>query len=104
MSSEAVAERVGVDVLRDAGPPGGLATGVPDGLVRHRLIPTARLNAGEQPAGLVLQRAVVGAKLIEQLRAEGNLAVLAAFALADVDHHTFLVDVRSEEHTSEIQS
>src|ERR1039458_10631563 len=90
MSSEAVAERVGWDVLRDAGPPGGLATGVPDGLVRHRLIPTARLNAGEQPAGLVLQRAVVGAKLIEQLRAEGNLAVLAAFALADVDHHTFL--------------
>src|ERR1017187_10091381 len=57
-----VAERMRVDVLGDAGPPGGLARGVPDGLVRHRLIPTACLNAGEQPAALVLQRAVVGPK------------------------------------------
>ena len=35
----------------------------------------------------------LGAKLVEQLRTERDLPILAAFTLADADHHAFLVDV-----------
>ena len=52
MGGEAVAERMGVDTLGDAGAPGGLAAGVPDDFVGDRLIGAARLQTGEQPAGL----------------------------------------------------
>jgi hypothetical protein len=84
---------MGVDAVGDAGAPGGLATGVPDDPVGHRLIEATHLQTGEQPAGLVLQRAIVGPQLIEQFGAEGDLAVLAALTLTDVDDHAFLVDV-----------
>ena len=86
-------QSVRVDVLGDSGAPGGGLAGVPDGLIRHRFAAMAILKAWKDPTVLVLQRAVVGPKLIVELRAEGNLAVLAALALADVDHHPFLVDV-----------
>src|SRR6516164_9561200 len=97
MRGEAVPERVRVDGLGDAGTPGGLAAGVPDDFIRDRLVGADRLQAGEQPAVAPSQRAVVGSQLLAQFRAERHLAVFAAFALTDADHHTLFVDVPGPE-------
>jgi len=93
MSGEAVAERVRMNAFGDTGAPGGGAAGMPDYLVRDGLVRTACLQAGKEPAVATLQRAVVSAQLVEQFRTERNLAVLAAFALANADHHPMLVDI-----------
>ncbi len=50
--------------------------------------------AGEQPLlRLAPETAPVDAQLFEQLRAEHDVAVLAALALMDVNHHPLAVDV-----------
>src|SRR5208283_5437521 len=50
--------------------------------------------AGKQPLlRLAPETSPVDAKFIEQLRAEHDIAVLAALALADMNHHPLAVDV-----------
>ena len=50
--------------------------------------------AGKQPLlRLAPETAPVGAQFFEQLRAEHDIAVLAALALADMNHHPLAVDV-----------
>src|ERR1019366_6322241 len=50
--------------------------------------------AGKQPLlRLAPESAPVSAQRIEQLRAEHDIAVLAALALPDMDHHPLAVDV-----------
>src|ERR1035441_7234807 len=50
--------------------------------------------AGEEPLlGLAPESAPVDAQLFEQLRAEHDIAVLAALALPDMDHHPLAVYV-----------
>ena len=97
VGGETVAERVRVDGLGDAGPPGGFPAGVPDGFLRDRLVGASRLQTRKEPAVASLHGAIVGPELVEQFRAERHLAVFAAFALADADHHALLVDVLGPE-------
>ena len=50
--------------------------------------------AGKQPLlRLAPESAPVGAQLFEQPRAEHDIAVLAALAFADMNHHPLAVDV-----------
>src|ERR1035438_3246178 len=50
--------------------------------------------AGEEPLlGLAPESAPVDAQFFEQLRAEHDIAVLAALAFPDMDHHPLAVDV-----------
>ena len=50
--------------------------------------------AGKQPLlRLAPEAAPVGAQFFEQLRAEHDIAVLAALALTDMNHHPLAVDV-----------
>src|SRR5438132_3470669 len=93
MRGEAVAQCVRVDGFGDACSTASLPADMPDRFIRIRLVPTAPLQAREQPPVLSFQGAVIGAKLVEQLWTERNLSILAAFALADADHHAFLIDV-----------
>ena len=82
-----------MDCLADAGSPGCLAASMPDGFLCDRLIGAARLQTGKQPAIPPPDRAVIDPQLVEEFRAERNLAVLAAFTLSNADYHAFLVDV-----------
>src|ERR1035438_9290817 len=50
--------------------------------------------AGEEPLlRLAPESAPVGTQFFEQLRAEHDIAVPAALALSDMDHHPLAVDV-----------
>src|SRR5664280_1928734 len=50
--------------------------------------------AGKEPLlRLASESTPVGAQLFEQLRAEHDIAVLAALAFSDMDHHPLAVDV-----------
>src|SRR3984885_9514346 len=50
--------------------------------------------AGKQPLlRLAPETSPIDAKFLEQLRAEHDIAVLAALALSDMDHHPLAVDV-----------
>ena len=73
-----LAQGVRVNGFGDAGASGGLAKDVPDCLGGDGLIAAFALDAGKQPVGLALQRTIVSAQLIEQLGAEGAIAVPAA--------------------------
>src|SRR5262249_20067197 len=97
MGGEAVAQGVRMNGLGDAGPPGCLTTGMPDGLLRDRLMGAARLQAREHPAVSYLHRAVVGPKLLERFGTEWDSPILAAFAPTDTDHHALFIDVLGPE-------
>ena len=74
---------------------GRLLAGVPDHFVGHGLFDAAVPSpAGKQPRmGLVFEAAPVLAQFLQQFGAEHDVAVLAAFAAEDMDHHAFGVDV-----------
>jgi hypothetical protein len=57
---------------------------------RHRV---DRVLAGEQPT-LRPRNSIPVAQKFEQHRGKHRMAILAAFALLDAQHHTFGVDVR----------
>jgi len=92
-----VAQCVRMDGLGDAGAPRCLTAGVPDGLVGDRLVGASCLPARKHPPIPLLDGAVIGPQLLEQLRAERDFPVLASFALADADYHAFFVDVLGPE-------
>jgi len=94
---ETVSKRVRMDSLGNASPPGHSPAGAPHGLRSDRLVRTAYQQAGKQPAVFPLHRAVVGPKLVQQLRTERHLKVFTARALTNADHHAFLVDVSGTE-------
>src|SRR5689334_5214532 len=94
VSSETVAQRVGMNRLSDAGAQRGETAGMPYRLVAHGLAGKPLLIAGEEPgAGLVRKRTPPDAQLRQQRLAEWNIAILASLALPDVDHHAGGVDV-----------
>jgi hypothetical protein len=89
----AVPQRVRRDVLGDAGLLGGLPTGFPgclggDGDVR----PPVPHGAGKQ-IRLGLHPAPINAKRLQEFLAQRHIAITIAFAVADVDHHAFAVDI-----------
>ena len=91
MSGSEISE---LDSLGDAGPLGGLPTGVPDDLAVNRMVDRMPTPTRKQPQrGLAPQPATVLSQGSEQLRAEHDIAILAAFAALDVDDHALAVDV-----------
>jgi len=89
-----VAQRVGMNLLGEVRAARGGVAGMPDGFGGDRLSGESALEAGEQPRGARLRAPTpVGAELSEESEAERYVAVLAALALADVDHHASAVDV-----------
>ena len=94
VSSETVAQRMGMNRLSDAGAQRGETAGMPYRLVAHGLAGKPVLIAGEEPgAGLVMERTPPGAQLHQQRLAEWDIAIFASLALPDVDHHAGGVDV-----------
>src|ERR1700693_4697676 len=86
---------MGMDVLVfKAGAFGGLLTGDPENLGGDRMTRRMPSVAGKQPVGgLALQPAPVDAQCIEQLRAEHDIAVLAALTSSDTYDHPLPVDI-----------
>ena len=94
MGGEAMAQRMRMQRLVDAGALGGFTTGVPDDLVADGVIGGVPAAAGEQPNGRFAgQPAIMGAQFVEQMGAEHDVAVLAAFAVLDMHHHARRVDI-----------
>src|SRR5271168_934830 len=68
--------------------------GSPEDLGGDRITCRVPAVAGEQPLlRLAPETSPVDAKFLQQLRAEHDIAVLAALALSDMDHHPLAVDV-----------
>src|SRR5487761_1299761 len=95
VGGEAVAQRVGMNApVVETGALGGDLAGRPEDLGGHRLAGCVPAVAGKQPLlGLAPETSPVGAQLFEQLRAEHDVAILAALALANMNHHTLAVDI-----------
>src|SRR5260370_475697 len=86
---EMPAERGGV-----TGPPGSSFTGMVDQLGSDGAITGMTMLARKQPfAGFSSQPVPVSPEFFEQLWAEQHIAVFAAFAALDVNHHALTVDV-----------
>src|ERR1700722_9615874 len=84
---------VNVPVLKP-GALGGDLTVAPENLGGDRVTCRVPAVAWKQPLlRLAPEPAPVDAQFLEQLRAEHDIAVLAALALSDVDHHPLAVDV-----------
>ena len=92
---KAMTQSVGMDVpVLKTGSFGGVPAGQPDNLGVDGMARGAPASTGKQPCRrLVLESAPVDAQRIEQLRAEHDVAVLAALAATDVDDHPLAVDV-----------
>src|ERR1019366_3983175 len=72
----------------------GDLTGRPEDLGGHRTAGCVPAVSGKQPLlRLAPEAAPVSAQLFEQLRTEHDIAVLAALALVDMNHHPLAVDV-----------
>src|SRR5579862_3022318 len=94
MSGETVAQRVWMYGLRKACSLGGFLTGVPDGLGIDGLITAMVTVAWKEPdAGFSPQAVPVLAQFFEQLGAEHDIAISAAFSTPDVNHHALAVNV-----------
>src|SRR6266446_2573709 len=94
MRGKAVAQRVRMHAVREPGPPGSSFTGMVDHLGSDGVITGTTMIAREQPyAGLSPQSVPVSPEFVEQLWAEQHIAVFAAFAALDVNHHALTVDV-----------
>src|SRR5919197_3601918 len=73
--------------------PRSQAHGVPDDLARDRCVgPPAFARTGEE-IGLRPHPAVVLAQGREERRTEGDVAIAAALALVDPEHHALAIDV-----------
>jgi hypothetical protein len=94
MGRETMAQSVGMNApVIEAGPFSGDLAGRPEDLGGHRMAGCVPSVAGKELLlGLAPWSAPVDAQRFEQLRAEHDVAVLAALALADVDHHPLAVD------------
>src|SRR6266567_6335431 len=94
MSGKAVPQRMRMNFLADTRPPGGLFAGVPCGLGADVTITGMRAPAGKQPVcGFASQSAPVLSQGFQQLRAEHDVSILAAFPTLDVDDHSPAVNI-----------
>src|SRR5713226_3253303 len=94
MRGKAVAQRVRMHAVREAGPPRSSFTGMVDHLGSDGAIAGMTMLARKQPyAGFSPQPVPVSPEFVEQLWAEQHIAVFAAFAALDVNHHALTVDV-----------
>ena len=94
MRGEAVAQRVRMHAFREAGPPRGTFAGMVDHLGSDGAIAGMITLARKQPyARLSSQPVPVLPEFVEQLWAEQHIAIFAAFAALDVNHHALAVDV-----------
>lgn len=94
MCGEAVSQRMRMDFLADTRPLGGLLAGIPDGLGADGTIGGMRAPAGKQPVcRFALQPMPVLSQGFQQLRAEHNVAIFAAFPALDVDDHSPTVNI-----------
>ena len=94
VSSEAVAEHVGINFLFKAGPAGGVLASVAWGLGIDGPIAAVPAIAGKQPAaGFSARASPVQAEFVEQDGAEHHVAVLATLAALDVNHHSSAIHV-----------
>src|ERR1035437_10355576 len=92
---KAMSQGVGMDLpVMQAGPFRSDLAGTPYDLRSHRMAGWVPAVAGEEPLlRLAPESATVGAQFFKQLRAEHDIAILAALALSDMDHHPLAVDV-----------
>src|SRR6266567_7816638 len=95
MGRETMAQSVGMNApVVEAGAFGSDLAGRPEDLGSDRVACRVPAVAGEEPLlGLAPESAPVRAQFFQQLGAEHDVAVLAALALVDVNHHPLAVDV-----------
>src|SRR5262249_23261196 len=94
MSGKAVTKRVGMDGVVEARALSGSLTGVGRRFFGGRISRGMPTVAGKEPVGgCSWQPAPVLAQFFEQLGAEHDVAVFAAFPSADMNHHALAVDV-----------
>src|SRR5262252_2154617 len=94
MSGKAMAKRVRVDGRVEARTLSGSVTRMPNRFRVDRVIRRMPTVAGKEPvAGFSPQPAPVLAQFLEQLGAEHDIPVFAAFSSLDVNHHALAVDI-----------
>src|SRR5271170_2226543 len=95
MRGETMSQSVRMDVpVVEAGAFGGDLAGRPENLGGDRVTCRVPAVAGKEPLlRLAPESAPVSAQCLEQLGAEHDIAVLAALALPDMNHHPLAVDV-----------
>src|SRR5476649_1494718 len=93
MGGKAVTQQMGTYGLSYARSLRGFAAGLPQYLGRDGLVGAGPVDGARKHVGLRLHPTPVLTKRLKRLRAQRNVAVLAAFALADVDEHAGAVDV-----------
>src|SRR6266481_321697 len=94
MRGKAVAQGVRMHAFLEARPSGGSFAGMVDDLGSDGAITGMTTLARKQPyTGLSPQPVPVLPEFFEQLWAEQHIAVFAAFAALDVNHHALTVDV-----------
>src|SRR5215469_5227358 len=94
MSCKTVTKRVGMDGVVEARALSGTLAGVARGFLVDWIIRSMPTVAGKEPiAGFSWQPAPVLAQFFEQLRAEQDVAVFAAFPSADMNHHALAIDI-----------
>src|SRR5215469_4700011 len=93
MGGTTVPETVWRQVFADAGLLGGLATSQPDDVGGDGDVGAFAGDGAGKQVGLGLPPAPVEAQAFQQFRTQGHIAVAAALALVNADHHALTVDV-----------
>src|SRR5215472_9081986 len=94
MGGEAMAQGVGMDGIVEARALSGCLAGVARCFGVDRVISSMPTVAGKEPvAGFSPQPAPVLAQFVEQLGAEHDIPVFAAFSSLDMNHHALTVDI-----------
>ena len=94
-----VPQRVRGDAFVDPRLPRGQAHGLPDHLRRDRRIGPPAVARPREEVGLRSHPAVVLTQGREECGTEGDLAIAAALALLDAEHHALAIDVADFELT-----
>ena len=93
MRGETVAQQMRAHGFGDARSLRRFPAGFPEHFGRDRLVGARAVDRAGKQVRLRLHPAPVLAQGLQQLRAQRHIAVLAAFALADVDEHAVAVDI-----------
>src|SRR5215471_13676531 len=95
-----MAKRMRGDVFLDSSTFGGFLHGFPDDLWRNRFIRSPAVFSARKQVSLRSHPASVSTQGFQQLLAQGNLAIDAAFAAFDVQDHPLAVNV-TDFHSAE---
>ena len=94
MRGEAMAQGVGMDGTVEARALRGSLASVVERFCAGRVIRSMPTVAGKEPAaGFSSQPKPVLAQFFEQLGAEHDITVFAAFSCVDVNHHALAIDI-----------